>query len=150
MKARHVLTIFLLIVSVLSIELLILLYLFPSGGAGKRHPPEKTKGTSSKVQDILPDTASDRQELEAAILHILGEDAAQFSIYLLRPQKERLPFLYQAQRPMRPASMIKVFILAKAMEDVRDGKRSLDETIVLRWKDMVDGAGVLDGEPVGT
>ena len=147
MNLRHILTIFLLIAFVLTAELILLLYMFPTGV--KHHSVEKAKTPPAKAQEIPP-VAPDREALANAILNILGEDADRFSIYLLRPQTEQTPYLYQAGRQMRPASMIKVFILAKAMEDIRDGKHSLDETIVLRYSDMVAGAGVLDGQPEGT
>ena len=48
------------------------------------------------------------------------------------------------------ASMIKVFILAAAYEDIRDGKLSLTETFTLTDKNVVAGSGVLQGMPKGT
>lgn len=46
--------------------------------------------------------------------------------------------------------MIKVFILAAAYEDIRDGKLSLTETFTLTDKNVVAGSGVLQGMPKGT
>lgn len=97
----------------------------------------------------IPEQAGDWRALSRMILSVLGDDAEKFSIYLWRPGKEKQPFMYRP-RPMRPASMIKVFVLAKAMQDVADGKFSLDEKAVLREEDMVDGAGVLAGEADGS
>jgi beta-lactamase class A len=43
---------------------------------------------------------------------------------------------------MAPASMIKLFVMAKTMQDVHDGKLSLDEKITIKKNDAVGGAGV--------
>lgn len=48
------------------------------------------------------------------------------------------------------ASMIKVFILAAAYEDIKDGKLGLTETFTLTDKNIVAGSGVLQGMPKGT
>ena len=109
-----------------------------------------TQQTQERKQILeIPDIASDRNMLQSTVEGILQDDSAQFAIYLLRPAKEKQPWIYQS-RPMRPASMIKLFVLAKAMQDVKDGKLSLDEIIVLRDEDMVGGAGVLVEYEEGT
>ena len=62
-------------------------------------------------------------------------------MYFLRPGREVEPFIYN-QRRMFPASMIKLFVMAKTMQDVHDGKLSLDEKITIKKNDAVGGAGV--------
>ena len=79
---------------------------------------------------------------------ILGERVKDYAVYFYCPDLDEKP-LYWQSRPMRAASMIKIFILAKAMADADEGKFSLTDKLVLKEKDMVDGAGVLDGEPSG-
>ena len=46
--------------------------------------------------------------------------------------------------------MIKVFILARAYEDLRNGSLSRKETFTLTPENVVGGAGVLQGRPYGT
>ena len=108
------------------------------------HKTAKTRlSVQQKVKEI-PEISSDRQELQNMINIILGTEAPKFSIYLLRPEVEKQPFIYQP-RPMRPASMIKVFVLAKVMQDAKDGKLSLDELIPIAPNNIVGGAGSIAG-----
>ncbi|MBE8951287.1 MAG: serine hydrolase [Quinella sp. 3Q1] len=51
---------------------------------------------------------------------------------------------------MRSASMIKVFILAAAMDKAKNGELNLDETLTLKSSDKVGGAGILAGYSSGT
>ena len=104
--------------------------------------------------DDKPRRASEIKQLERQnnfeqmIRATLGEDAPKFAVYFLDPQLDDAPIIFQS-RPMRPASMIKMFVLAAAMSDVRDGKLSLDETLILTAPNMVGGAGSIAGEGVG-
>jgi beta-lactamase class A len=52
--------------------------------------------------------------------------------------------------PVSSASMIKVFILAKAYEDINQGKLSRGETFTLGPDNVVGGSGILQGLPYGT
>lgn len=87
----------------------------------------------------------DHAEIEKIIASNLGEEIEKYACYVFRPQKELTPVIFQS-RKMKPASMIKVFVLAKAMQDIKDGKLSLDEKIVLAPENVVGGAGSLSGE----
>lgn len=87
-------------------------------------------------------SARDAVELTRNIESILGGDSGRYAIYFWRPAQEVEPFLYQ-NRPMSPASMIKVFVMAAAMQEVHDGNLSLDEKLVIQEKDVVGGAGVI-------
>jgi beta-lactamase class A len=86
--------------------------------------------------------------MQNAISNYLN-DGSQYSVYVLYPQKTSTPFIYNNQK-WRSASMIKVFILATAMEIVKDGNLSLDQNLTLHSYDKVGGAGVLSGYASGT
>lgn len=97
---------------------------------------EESAGAAEESAEPWPGLA---EEVTAA----LGTESAHYAVFY-QPLDASQPFVYQS-RPMRSASMIKVFLLAKAMEDVRAGAASLDETITLRRADKVGGAGSLAG-----
>ena len=85
--------------------------------------------------------AVDEEELTAQTVQIIGDTKNQLAVYFLRPDREIEPFIYRSQQ-MAPASMIKLFVMAKTMQDVHDGKLSLDEKITIKKNDAVGGAGV--------
>ena len=85
--------------------------------------------------------AVDEEDLTAQTARIIGDTKNQLAVYFLRPDREIEPFIYRSQQ-MAPASMIKLFVMAKTMQDVHDGKLSLDEKITIKKKDAVGGAGV--------
>lgn len=87
--------------------------------------------------------------LAGEITALSNADSTRYSLYAAYPQENREPYIYQSE-PMRSASMIKVFLLADAMEKVRDGQLSLDTGITLHSSDKVGGAGVLCGYASGT
>ena len=92
---------------------------------------------------------NDTEEILTLFHAILGNDEENFSIYLYRPSLEEDPIVFRS-RPMPPASMIKVFVLAKLMQDVNDGKLSLDEKLELKTADLTSGSGVVNGYKIGT
>ncbi|MBR1420198.1 MAG: serine hydrolase [Selenomonadaceae bacterium] len=94
-------------------------------------------------------TNDDTEEILTLFHAILGNDEENFSIYLYRPDLEEDPLMFRS-RPMPPASMIKVFILAKLMQDVHDEKISLDDKIELKSSDLTSGSGVVNGYKIGT
>lgn len=57
---------------------------------------------------------------------------------------------HRGDEAMSSASMIKVFILAKAYQDIADGTLSRDETFTLSGENVVGGSGTLQGLPYGT
>ena len=73
---------------------------------------------------------------------ILGTESKGFSVYFLRPEREVEPYIHN-QRAMMPASMIKLFVMAKVMQDVHDRRLFLDEQLTIKRKDVVGGAGVI-------
>ena len=116
----------------------------------------KTRSTEAEINNTapiqkpkeIPEVADDKEEIEKMINFALGNEADKFAVYLFRPEKEKQPILFQS-RPMRPASMIKVFVLAKVMQDAKDGKLSLDELIPMTANNIVGGAGSIAAEGVG-
>lgn len=87
--------------------------------------------------------------LAAEIESLSNADSTRYAVFVSYPLEDREPYIYHSA-PMRSASMIKVFILGKAMERVREGSLSLSQTLVLHGDDKVGGAGVLAGYPSGS
>ena len=116
----------------------------------KTRPTEEEINNTAPIQKPkkIPEVADDKEEVEKMIKFALGTEADKFAVYLFRPEKEKQPILFQS-RPMRPASMIKVFVLAKVMQDAKDGKLALDELIPMTANNIVGGAGSIAAEGVG-
>lgn len=76
-------------------------------------------------------------------------DGTEYAVYLAYPQKSSEAFIHNS-KPMRSASMIKVFILAAVMDKAQRGEIDIDEPITLRGSDKVGGAGILAGYASGT
>lgn len=72
-----------------------------------------------------------------------------YAVYFQPCKAGALPVIYN-DHTMRSASMIKVFILSAAMEQIKQGKMSFDQTITLQEADKVGGAGSLCGYPDGS
>ena len=107
------------------------------------------KNTATAVQKKVTEekklpTDEDHEEILEMIRRTLGEDADRFAVYIFRPGKDLTPIIFQ-NRPMRPASMIKMFVLAKAMQDIKEGKYSLDDEIEVTPENTVGGAGSIAG-----
>ena len=106
---------------------------------------QKEHGSASKESPRTPKIAergSDQEALRADFSAILAQKAPDCSIFLLRPREEQEPLLYQS-RAMQPASMIKLFILAFAMQQAKDGALSLAEPLYITEENIVGGAGRL-------
>ena len=88
--------------------------------------------------------ADDRPQIEGFFPATFGEESEKYSVYVFRPGIDETPIIFQS-RPMFPASMVKMFVLAKAMQDVKDGKLSLDENLTVTAENIVGGAGSLAG-----
>ena len=80
----------------------------------------------------LAEHGSDQEALHADFSAILAQKSPDCAVFLLRPREEKEPLLYQSHA-MQPASMIKLFILAYAMQQAKDGTLSLAEQ--LSWYD---------------
>ncbi len=80
---------------------------------------------------------------------ILKKDTTIYSVFVAYPDENKKPYVYNSES-MRSASMIKVFILAAAMENVHNGRVDLNDTIVLTPANKVGGAGVISEYEAGT
>ena len=87
--------------------------------------------------------------LNEKIVALSNTDSTRYSLFAAYPKEDRTPYIYQSEQ-MRSASMIKVFLLAYAMELIHDGQLSLDMEITLKSTDKVGGAGILCGYASGT
>ena len=101
------------------------------------------------VMPVAHAEASANEALAGRIEALSNTDSTHYSLYAAYPNENREPYIYQSS-PMRSASMIKVFLLADAMEKIRDGQLSLDMGITLNEWDKVGGAGVLCGYSSGS
>ena len=112
-----------------------------------------TTNQESTVSNVVPKISSAQASsifdgMDAKIEEILN-DGSEYAVYLAYPQNSSEVYTYNSI-PMRSASMIKVFIMAAVMEQVRDGAIDIDETLILKSSDKVGGAGILGGYPSGT
>ena len=88
--------------------------------------------------------------MDSAVKNILN-DGSDYQVYIAYPQKSQTPYIFNStSQKFRSASMIKVFILATAMELVKDGNLSLDQSMTISANNKVGGAGILVGYPTGT
>ena len=94
-------------------------------------------------EKIFPND-DDHEEMERMVRQTLGDDAERFAVYIFRPGRDLTPIIFQ-NRPMRPASMIKMFVLAKAMQDIKEKKYSLDDELSITPENVVGGAGSVAG-----
>lgn len=124
------------------------------------HKPEQPSSTDSakptfeetKELPVIKRTLRKEEQvqvIETKMYSIISEDSAQYSVYVFFPSWSTP--LVENDRQQSSASVIKIFILSTAYEMVEKGELDLDEKIRVRRKDMVGGAGVLNGragEPV--
>ena len=131
------------VLSILIFGLFAFVYSYQSEKAQiQRHAKFVRPQTPQPTKKVLND--DDHAEIEKMILNTLGEDSDRFAIYIFRPGRDRTPIIFQ-NRPMKPASMIKMFVLAKAMQDISEGKLSLDEELIVAPENVVGGAGSIAG-----
>ena len=104
-------------------------------------PTEQKNFPAVKAQSLFDDTP-------AKVEQYLN-DGTEYAVYLAYPAKSSETFIYNS-KPMRSASMIKVFILATVMEKAKQGEINIDETLTLKGSDKVGGAGILAGYASGT
>ena len=94
-------------------------------------------------------TEEERRALVDEVRRLAVRGGAKFTVYLADPDDEDVPLIADGEE-MRSASMIKVFILACAMEKVKAGDLQLDDVLRLEETDKVGGAGVISGYRAGT
>lgn len=104
-------------------------------------PAEQKNFPAVRAQSLFDDTP-------AKVEQYLN-DGTEYAVFLAYPSKSSETFIYNS-KPMRSASMIKVFILAAVMEKAKQGKINIDKVLTLKDSDKVGGAGILAGYPSGT
>lgn len=110
-------------------------------------PPPRTEEQPSPMPQEKD--AAAQEALADEVRRLAARGGAKFGIYLAYPEEGATPLIADEQE-MRSASMIKVFILACAMEKVKAGELHLDDTLRLEDSDKVGGAGVIAGYGAGT
>ena len=124
------------------ISLTIIAVVLTSACVGEEKLPAEQKNFPAvKAQSLFDDTP-------AKVEQYLN-DGTEYAVYLAYPAKSSETFIYNS-KPMRSASMIKVFILATVMEKAKQGEINIDETLTLKGSDKVGGAGILAGYASGT
>lgn len=83
----------------------------------------------------------DLGKIEREIRQLLAGDTRSYSVYLWYADDADAMVLNNNVR--RSASMIKVFIMAHAFDEARQGKLALSDQVVLHESDKVGGAGAL-------
>lgn len=94
-------------------------------------------------------TEEERRALVDEVRRLAARGGAKFAVYLAYPEEGDAPLIADEDE-MRSASMIKVFILACAMEKVKAGEMRLDDVLRLEEPDKAGGAGVIAGRRAGT
>ena len=152
-KVRHSVTFkriftFFAVVATLEVGGIVSAALWMHHGDGKLAAQAAANFAMGEKKSIHTDRAADEGELQANTARIIGTSKNQMSVYFLRPDREIEPFLYN-QRQMSPASIIKLFVMAKTMQDVHDGRLSLEDKVTIRKNDVVGGAGVTTWYDIG-
>lgn len=80
--------------------------------------------------------------------NVIAQSGAACSVYYKSLTTDQLFYNYSGQMPA--ASMIKVFILADAMEEVKAGNYKLEDEYKIKASDMVDGSPALQNKQAGT
>ncbi|WP_302371507.1 serine hydrolase [Acidaminococcus massiliensis] len=107
-------------------------------------------GVPRTTQASAPAAASARAALSPRLQKIgrIIREAGPAQVYFTNLATNQS--IYLGSETMPSASMIKVFILAKAYEDIQDGRLSRKETFTLTSDNVVGGAGVLQGRGYGS
>lgn len=122
--------------------------LFKSNSINNNETIQITPSTQETIiSDNLPKALSINtiNDIENLIAEDEGTD---YSIYV-STLNDKQAYIYN-EKQFRSASMIKVFILAKAMEEIAQGKLDEDNILILQEKDKAGGAGSLIGYPNGS
>ena len=128
---------------------MIVAVIFTSACVGdEKKSPDEQKPTAVTLPAVEAQSPSPYVGVEEKIARYLN-DGTEYSVYLAYPQKSGEAFIYNS-KPMRSASMIKVFIMATVMDKAQRGEINIDEPIVLRGSDKVGGSGILAGYSSGT
>jgi beta-lactamase class A len=104
----------------------------------------RTASASTPAAASAPTALSPRMQKIGKII----QGAGPFQVYFTNLSTNQS--IYRGSETMPAASMIKVFILAKAYEDIQSGSLRRNETFTLTPDNVVGGAGILQGRGYGT
>jgi beta-lactamase class A len=105
--------------------------------------------TKAEIQQSST-TPADTTAFHDYLGNLFSDEQGQYAVYVSFPDRhDQAPFIYQS-KPMRSASMIKVFILAAALEAVKHDQLTLDRKVILESSMKVGGSGQLNGWADGT
>ena len=80
--------------------------------------------------------------------NVIAQSGAACSVYYKSLTTDQLFYNYSGQMPA--ASLIKVFILAEAMDEVKAGNYKLEDEYKIKGSDIVEGSPALQNKPAGT
>ena len=115
------------------------------------NPPIALSNIASNEVPVAGTDVVENYLNDVDVKSLVLDDATHYSFYYLdlSDPKNREAQVYNSCS-MRSASMIKVFILATAMEKASRGELDLEEHLILDASDKVGGAGIISGYSSGT
>ena len=113
-------------------------------GSGRQQGASAVSQRLSRLESLIKEQGKIRQAVDGCLAQYEGDYSVYF--YDLRTGAE-----YTANEKVMPsASMIKMFILGKAYQEMAAGKLSESESIVLKDRDIVGGSGNIQWLNPGT
>lgn len=138
------------IVTVILLVVVILLGIYCYEEYGKIESPSQPEPPVKHMENTTPvEEKIDFTALTGDINRIIGNERDNYSVFVSRPSSKGEPMIIN-DKSRRSASMIKVFIMAYAMEQAKNGKLDLATTLTLKDSDKVAGAGIIFGWASGT
>lgn len=130
------------------------IFLFSKVTAKKELPCVKEISTEVQVEKNISKVEAAEEDIftgmDGAIKNILN-DGSDYAVYIAYPEiSEKYHIYTSTSQKFRSASMIKVFILATAMEKVKSGELNLYQKMTIEARNKVGGAGILAGYATGT
>ena len=130
--------------------LFVLLCIFTTGCRNKE--ADSTNGFIDEKNNCKLQEAQNRDKILKktleALMESLEKNDTDYSVFLYIPEAE-FEYVYH-NKPMKSASMIKVFILEMAYRDIANGRLSEDAAFCIEKDTRVGGAGSLQGCSIGT
>ena len=105
--------------------------------------------TSEPAADAPVKKSLDQEQLLTGIRQCMEKNPTNYAVYVEFPDTEYPPLIWQS-KPMRSASLIKVFLLAKVMDMEKEGRLQQNQLLTITEKERVGGAGSLCGRPAGS
>lgn len=152
MVSKKILAVFLLIVALIVVSSVGVFH-YRTSSDFTVHRASAVKSSSERILQenenrVVLAADEEYEALEKGILDIIGSETSRYSVYFWAPCFPR-GILINNQK-LRAASMIKVFVMEYAMSLSDSGRLRLDDTLILKRADKVDGAGIICGWADGT